>query len=191
MSSASPPQYDDQPPAGSYQKWMKIIHAAPRVLDYQQKLLRQPISHSYDMPYVAGYNTRGTQIYIDRHLPFLDKIGGKEVCVRDYLAIHEATEKALLTLWNHEYEPAHHIATAVEYHAVEEAGIKIPAYKKFFEPYIKKDAHEKLTKIPFDLDLTPMGGEYALLKHLRPLMEKDRKGAHRMFAPKRPEGTAR
>jgi hypothetical protein len=188
MSSLSPPQFDDTPPPGSYQKWMKIIHASPRVLDYQQKLLRRPISHSYDMPYVAGYNMKGTQIYIDRHLPFMDKIDGKQVCVRDYLAIHEATEKALLTLWEHKYEAAHHIATAVEYKAVQDAGIKVLAYKKFFEPYIKQDAHEKLEKIPADLDLTPMADDYKLLKHLRPLMEKDRKTAKRIFAP---EGRAR
>jgi hypothetical protein len=185
MSSASS-LYDDTPPAGSYQKWRQIIASEPRVLEYQQRMLRRPVSHSYDMPFVAGYNTKGTQIYIDRHLPFLMEVGKEVVCIRDFICLHEATEKALLALWMRDYESAHHIATSVEYHGVTEAGVSTDDYRRKLRPFIKADAHEKLEKIPADLDLAPFRGKpinKKLIDHLRVLMEKDRRSANRIFRP--------
>lgn len=181
MSSAAS-FYDDSPPPRLFERWKSLSAREPALLRLQQSLLHGPLIHYYDIPYLAGYNKKGTQIYIDKDVPFMIRLNGKSVCLRDLLRIHEATEKALLSKLKWTYEDSHHLATAVEYHSVEEAGIKIEAYKRFLRPFIKQE-YLHFKRVPPDLDLTPMQDDPALMKRLRPLMEKESKKASTLFRP--------
>lgn len=188
MSSAAS-FYDDSPPPHLFERWKRLIHENPSILEYQQRLLNRSVNHSYDMPYLAGYNQKGTQIYIDKDVPFIVKLGGKSVCIRDFLRVHEATEKALIEKLHLSYEESHHIATAVEYQQVKEAGLSVDSYRKYLRPLIKKE-RETFTRIPFDLDLTPMKSppqDADLLGKIRILMDQDRKRASSLFHPKEGE----
>lgn len=180
MSSGSS-NYDDVPPAGSLEKWKRITRADPRVMAYYTRMLRTTISHRYDMPYVAGYSRDGKRIFIDKDAPFLMDIDGAMVCVRDFIKIHEAAEKSLLTYYDPKYEPCHDIATAVEYDAVRKSGVDVNKYRKALRPVIKHEAADKFVRIPYDLDLTPMKDEPTLLSIIRPLMAEDRKTARHIF----------
>lgn len=181
MSSAAS-FYDDSPAPHLFQRWKILSAREPALLRFQQTLLHGPLIHYYDIPYLAGYNKKGTQIYIDKDVPFIVRLGGKSVCLRDFLQVHEATEKALLSKLKFSYEDSHHLATAVEYHAVEAAGIKIADYKKFLRPFIKQE-YLHFKRVPPDLDLTPMKDDPALMKRLRPLMEAESKKISALFRP--------
>ena len=122
------------------------------------------INKSYDVPYVAGYSKDGKTVYIDRHLKLMED----DVDITPYLIIHERTEKALIDLFGLHYQPAHHIASEQEKEAVLKSGLDWKKYADHYTKYIKGCAHEKLTNVPPDLDLTPYKDEHdkTLLKAL-------------------------
>lgn len=114
----------------------------------------------YDLPYLAGYSKDGRTIYFDRHLPeFIDLvINGnhhRRFNCRQFIQIHEETEKSIIDGLGWSYERAHEVSNAVEKRAVVAAGIPWSAYEKAIEPYIKADEVERLQSIPPDLDWTP------------------------------------
>lgn len=128
----------------------------------QQHLNRpKEVSHGYDIPYLGSYSSDGNRLYFDRHLPdeltiYLD---GKKVIFDPIptLILHESLEKALIDVLHYDYAPAHKAATAYERRGVLERlgpGMWDP-YQRVLEKYIKADEHEKLVKVPKDLDLTP------------------------------------
>ena len=110
---------------------------------------------TYDVPYVAGYSEDGKHIYIDRHVKL--KFNGTDIT--KYLITHETTEKALLSIFKLDYQQAHHLATHAERQAVEADGHSWKDYEAHVEPYVKKLGHEKLDKVPKDLDLEPYRDE--------------------------------
>jgi hypothetical protein len=128
------------------------------------------IDRNHDVPYVAGYSKNGKIIYIDRHLPLMDD--GRDV--EKYLIVHERTEKAIIDLFGLDYQRAHHIAMEQEKEAVKKAGIPWPQYEAHYRKYIKGCAHEKLQKLPKDLDLTPYKDEHDL-KLLKALLNAEKK----------------
>ena len=173
--------YDDVASPQALAEWRKLASSNPSVLRRQQEILTTArVVHRFDMPYLAGYSRDGRTLYIDRHLPFVDKIAKRNVCVRDFLCIHESVEKALIDELHWKYERAHHVATAVEYENASSV-VPIDAYRKFLRPFIKAADHEKLTSIPSDLDLTPMQSDKKLLSHLQSIMH----GARAMFQRKK------
>lgn len=109
------------------------------------------INREYELPYVAGYSKDGSTIYIDRHV---DTMMGN-VDTKDFLVLHEHTEKTLITAFGLNYQQAHHIASDVEHNAVVKAGIKYADYDKHYKAYIKDLAHETMRNSPPDLDITP------------------------------------
>jgi len=139
------------------------------------------IDRDHDLPYLAGYSTDASTIYIDRHLPAT--LHG-EVDHRHYsfdptpfLRIHEGWEKALIDHFGWKYGPAHQVATKIEHRAVLAHGLPIQVYDgkgSELRHYIKADEHEKLKKVPKDLDLTPYQGDHRLLKKLTHCMERQR-----------------
>jgi len=136
------------------------------------------ISKEFTIPYLGGYSLDGNTIYFDKHLP--DKIKlerdgqTREIDPIPFLMRHETFEKTMLDQMHFHYQHAHQLATAYERRGVLEMigpgwwGV----YQRAFDPYIKADAHEKLTKIPSDLDLEPYKDEHdtELLEHLEALM---------------------
>ena len=142
----------------------------PRVEARVEKKI--PIVTKYDVPYVAGYAKDSKTIYFDRHF---DPMWGK-IDVTPYLLIHEKTEKALIDFYDLDYQEAHHLATHNEHMHVKADGLKWLEYCKFFKPYIKDLAHEHLTKVPPDLDLTPYQDEKdSNLQKLKDLQNKEKK----------------
>jgi hypothetical protein len=142
------------------------------------------VDKEYDIPYTGGYSKDGSTIYFDRHLPDTIKLERdgevKEVNPFPYLLMHESLEKTLIDQLGFKYEHAHQLATAYERRGVLQGigpGWWDP-YQKALAKYIKADQHEKLSKIPKDLDLTPYQDEHdeILLEHMRKVMNKGRKG---------------
>ena len=134
----------------------------------------EQVDDSHDIPYLAGYSTDGKTIYIDRHLPEMlgYEHGGrkKEYSPRSFLHDHEAMEKALIDALGWRYTHAHDVATAYERRHVLQAGLSWKPYQAAYRPFIKADEHEKLKKVPKELDLTPYEDDPRLLLHLQKAM---------------------
>jgi hypothetical protein len=132
------------------------------------------LDDGHDIPYLAGYSTDGKIIYIDRHLPekltYHHQGRFREYNPRHFLIDHESIEKALIDAFNWRYAHAHEIATAAERRAVLRAGLEWQPYQEAYRPFIKADEHEKLKKVPADLDLTPYEDDPRLLARLRKVM---------------------
>jgi hypothetical protein len=128
-----------------------------QVRGYLERMNRE--SSSYDLPYLAGYSKDGTTLYFDRHLPnelrVMVKNGWRLINPKEFVALHEETEKAIIDALGWKYEKAHEVANAVERRAVIAAGLSWKAYEAALEPYIKADEVERLEFIPPDLDWTP------------------------------------
>jgi hypothetical protein len=132
------------------------------------------LDDGYDIPYLAGYSTDGKTIYIDRHLPEMLSYHHdgrqREYDPRRFLIDHESMEKALIDAFGWRYEHAHDVATAYERRHVLEAGLLWQPYQEAYRPYIKADEHERLKKVPAELDLTPYEDDPRLLHHLQKKM---------------------
>jgi hypothetical protein len=133
--------------------------------------LRKRVSHldrSYDIPYIAGYSRDGQTVFIDRHMPrsFLDQ--GRRIATDRFLITHEIVEKALLDQLRLHYLHAHQIALRAEEAAVRAAGASWHDYNAFTKGYEKTIGHERLRRVPRQLDLTPYEDEedFALLKRM-------------------------
>ena len=122
------------------------------------------VNRDCDIPYVAGYSKDDKTIFIDRHYR---KMMGK-VDTEPYVFIHEKCEKAIIDIFGIDYQKAHHIATHLERMTIDRDGIDWDKYEHFVIKQYKHIGHEKLTKIPHDLDLTPYKDEHDL-KTLRQL----------------------
>ena len=133
------------------------------------------LDDSYDLPYLGGYSKDGKTIYIDRHLPemleYTHDGKTKEFRPRQYLIDHESWEKALIDALHWGYDHAHAVATAAERRAVMQGGLIWKSYQEAYRPYIKADEHEKLKRVPADLDLTPYLGDHDLLARLKKAMK--------------------
>jgi hypothetical protein len=125
----------------------------PRVLKRVES--RVHIDQDHDIPYVAGYSKDGKTIYIDRHFPLTM---GK-TNIKPFILTHEMTEKALIDFYHLDYEQAHHLATHAERMHADEEGLDWKKYTAHCEKYFKPLEHEKLEKVPADLDLTPYKDE--------------------------------
>lgn len=125
----------------------------------------KPIT-KYDVPYVAGYSEDGKTIYIDRHIKLKMK-NGKDVT--PLIVTHEVVEKALLDIFDLDYQQAHHIATYLEHEAASKSGIDWRQYTKLLDPQMKRVGSEKIKAVPPDLDLEPYKDEHDTteLKRLR------------------------
>lgn len=119
------------------------------------------INRDYDIPYTAGYNKKGTVIYIDKDMPSLMPVNkNKSQNITKFLVLHEVIEKALIKELGHiHYQFAHEIAFMAEKEAVKREGINTKKYDKFMDRYIKKNERKKLVSVPKDLDLKPYQDE--------------------------------
>ena len=127
----------------------------PRFVARMAKLSSIPVIKKYDVPYLCGYSTDAKKIYFDVHL----KTKMRGVDITKFLKIHEYSEKALLDIFDMDYQQAHHIATHLERKAVKEAGISWKEYDEYLKPFIKEVSREHLDIVPPDLDLEPYSDE--------------------------------
>lgn len=145
------------------------------------RLLYRPrqINTEYDLPYLGGYSKDGETIYIDRHLPecivIEDDGHKKELRPHHFIAYHEQFEKAVMDALGWSYQHAHEAATGYERWHVLEQGFFWKPYDKCMQKYIKQDEHEKLIKVPSDLDMRPYYSppvDRGLIAHMEKAMGK-------------------
>lgn len=120
---------------------------------------RAILNRSYDVPYLAGYNTEGTVVYLDKDFPEVIKIGSKDLRVSEFIEIHELTEKQLEDRMGYSYPEAHKLATKAEEAKVKEHGIDPKDYEKALKPFVKAAREKKNPKLPPDLDIGPYKGD--------------------------------
>lgn len=134
------------------------------------------VVEGYDNPYLVGRSTNFARIYPDRNLPKKIKVAGKSVDTRATTAVHEATEWLLMTEDGLKYPDAHRVANHEERAYVEkEYGPIWREYCGAMDDYIKAAEHEKVTRVPADLDLRMFEDENDR-KHLRELKARMRNG---------------
>lgn len=144
--------------------------------EVRQRLHRyERLDDGYDLPYLAGYSVDGKTIYRDRHLPEMLSYhhDGKtrEYNASPFLIDHESFEKAVIDALHWKYAHAHQGATEYERRHVMQSGLLWKPYQEAYRPYIKADEHEKLKKVPNDLDLTPYLDDPVLLARLKKAMK--------------------
>ncbi len=148
---------------------------------------RLPVNREYHVPYLAGYSTDCTQIYIDKDLPrtFLDS-KGEIIEIDRYLLLHEAVEKSLIDTLNLRYQHAHQIALRAEQAAVRADGVSWAEYDRFMMKFVKEMGGEKITHIPPDLDLKPYIDEHddEVLAKMR-LLIKHSRARHKLHLSKK------
>jgi hypothetical protein len=137
------------------------------------------IDESFDIPYLGGYSEDGRTIYFDRHLPKTIKLKRDSTIVEfnpvEILQLHESFEKTLIDVLHLDYAQAHKAATAYERRGLLTRygpGWWDP-YQSMMEKYIKADEHEKLQKLPKDLDMLPYLSppvDRKLLAHMQKIM---------------------
>src|SRR5882724_7902296 len=157
-------------------EWFVSSLMMDRALDAVVRRVKN-LDRKHDIPYLAGYSNDGKIIYIDRHMPASFRYGGREIDTDRYLILHEEVEKTLIDQLHLHYLHAHQIASRAEQAAVRAAGISWREYDRFMQKHVKTLGHERLTKVPADLDLKPYRDEHDddLVKRMLEGIEK--KGA--------------
>jgi hypothetical protein len=131
------------------------------VLDKQDVCARFDLPiRDHDISYLAGCNTEGTVIYIDRHMPTAFTHKGRTVENDRFLILHDEVEKTMIDRLNLRYLHAHQIATRVEREAVIACGISWSDYDDLMQTNVKYVGDKRLTKVPVDLDLKPYRDEH-------------------------------
>src|SRR5947209_9976540 len=134
------------------------------------------LDREHDIPYLAGYSIDGKTIYIDRHMPRIMKVDGREVDTDRFLILHEEVEKTLIDQLGLHYLHAHQIAARAEEAAVRAAGLRWRDYDRFMQKHVKTIGDERLSKVPPDLDLKPYRDEhdFDLLKRMNEAVQQGR-----------------
>jgi hypothetical protein len=140
-------------------EWYVSSLMLDRALDAIVRRVKK-LDRAHDIPYLAGYSRDGKTIYIDRHMPPVMKVGGREIDTDRFLILHEEVEKTLIDQLDLHYLHAHQIATRTEEAAVRAAGVRWRDYDRFMQKYVKKIGDERLKKVPADLDLKPYRDEH-------------------------------
>lgn len=154
-------------------EWFVSSLMLDRALDAIVRRVKK-LDRAHDIPYLAGYSQDGKVIYIDRHMPKMMKVRGREVDTDRFLILHEEVEKTLIDQLDLHYLHAHQIATRAEEAAVRAAGIRWRDYDRFMQKYVKRIGDERLTKVPADLDLKPYRDEhdFDLLRRMADCVDK-------------------
>jgi hypothetical protein len=134
---------------------IKEIMTNPAFVARLAKATSTPIVRKYDVPYISGVSEDGKKVYIDRHLNC--SFNSKDIS--KFIRTHEVAEKAVIDLFNVDYQTAHKVANHVTKQAVEKAGINWVKYCDHLDPYTKQISGEHLQTIPADLDLSAFSGK--------------------------------
>jgi hypothetical protein len=148
---------------------VRELMANPKFKARMAKIHSTPVIRTFDIPFLCGYSRDAGKIYCDRHFD----TKWKGIDLMRFLKVHEIVEKAMIDLYDYHYESAHRIATHFEHQALAKAGIDFTAYQEYLKPFIKHIEHEKVQKVPRDLDLTPYQDEKGCEKLAKLLKQKE------------------
>jgi hypothetical protein len=147
-------------------KRMNEIVEDPRFKARLAKTYFTPISRLHDIPFVSACNEDGTVVFIDRHFnPILNTRD-----ITRYIKIHELVERAVLDLFDVDYNVAHYVALHYEKIAVESAGIDWVQYCTHNRTYAKQ--LKEVAVLPADIYLVPYIGDPKEVKLMRARMVK-------------------
>jgi hypothetical protein len=148
----------------------KVEERAAQILKHARR------NYKYDIPYLAGYSKDAKTLYIDKHVPTTFSYEGKRHNFYKFLLRHESVEKAAIIEHKLGYKAAHKIARRAEYEKVKAAGVSLRFYIKYCGRWIKRAGHERLNRVPPNLDLLPYRAfktkeDKALLRQMKQLMK--------------------
>ncbi len=164
----------DQPTPDELDDLLAEVLANPKV---RQQLARPfKVDHGYDIALLGSSSVDGDTVYIDRHFkvpgrPFCRiPVGKKVLNAVPGLVRHERLEQILENVYGWKYILAHYVAEHWEEQLYKAQGFDPKAVEKAYEPFIKYAEHEKITRVPTDLDARPLmsgtdPGDAAMLKH--------------------------
>lgn len=121
-------------------------------------------NHVFNVPLAGGSSMDNKVTYEDQAIPTeYTQTGGQKVEAWKYLSVHEFIEKILIDAFikmgfpeNEVYLPAHGAATAVELAAVQDDGLDVKQYDRFWGQWEKFAAkHELGDGTPPNLELAP------------------------------------
>jgi hypothetical protein len=138
----------------------------------------------FDVPYLGSSSIGGKKVFLDRHLKFRDWPYGilplqfRKIDVKPPLIRHERLEIILENSLNWSYfKYAHPTAQHYEERWVRLRGFDPKDYERMLRPFIKADEHEKLKKVPVDMDLRPELAppkSVGLLDRIREVTQKEK-----------------
>jgi hypothetical protein len=153
-----------------------LAQVTPQFLAKVERLVKRAhVVTGYDNPWLVGRSTNMARLYPDRDLPHMIDVKGKKVDAYKTTARHEVAEWLMMDD-GMSYLPAHKIANHVEREYVERTyGDIWKPYCSAMDDYIKEAEHEKVRRVPADLDLRMFEDEHdvAHLKELKAAMRKD------------------
>jgi hypothetical protein len=150
--------HHQESPAVSAESINKIL-ANPTIRDKLYGYREE--NNNFTIPFIAGYSQDRKTIYFDQHLPetITLKHDGKsrDIRPRDHIRPHEIIEPIVMDVLGWTYFPAHAVATAYEKrNFIQRVGPEwwMP-YTYAMDGFASGDEHEKITKVPKDLDMAP------------------------------------
>lgn len=146
---------------------MNEIVEDPRFKARLAKTYFTPISRLHDIPFVSACNEAGTVVFIDRHFNLI--LNTRDIS--RYIKIHELVEKAVLDLFDVDWNVAHAVALHYEQIAVESAGINWVEYCTHNRAYAKQ--LKEVITLPQTIDIVPYIGDPKEAKQLRSRMPKE------------------
>lgn len=149
--------------------------------------LAQPFTlvTDFDVPYLGSSSIGGKKVFLDRHLKYRDWPYGilplqfRKIDVRPPLIRHERLEEILENElgWSY-FKYAHPVAQHYEERLVKRLGFDPKDYEKMLRPFIKADEHERLKKVPADMDLRPEMAppkSVSLLARIKEVTQKEKR----------------
>ena len=123
----------------------------------------------WTLPYLAGCSEDMSEWFSDHELPETLKAGGKTFKPRNCLPHHEIPETYCINVLKMIYKDAHGIATFLfeKPYVTEQLDLSWQSYQDAYEPYIHEDEHERVTRVPDNLELAPYLGDKKLLAAMK------------------------
>jgi hypothetical protein len=138
-----------------------------------------------DVPLVGSSGVGGWNVYFDRNLrvrnhPYgLLLVKGKWLDVKPGLVRHERGEQTFEDVLGWPYLPfAHFVAQHWEERDYKVKGFNPEDVEAVFQPLIKRDAHERITKVATDLDMRPLmfpPRDSGIIAHVKKTANKEKR----------------
>lgn len=150
--SSGDSKFDDVPPSGALARLRALRTAHPEI--DTRISMPHTFSSAFTIPYLGGISRDGKRVYFDRDLP----TQLRTIPIHTLVALHEIVEWSVKP-WAQAYEVRHHMATSAEDFFCTHLGHSPTAYRRALRPFYAPIEHEKIERVPDDLDLSPYDGK--------------------------------